>query len=135
MIDNNAFPVRRHQAGRSSFTEISVERNSSRPPRGRGSMCCRMRSNRPLPQSRSPPSKHPSAACGWRANVSICVCAAVMTLVADAGRTVGEKLDQLCAADDAGSGDQIVLVQLALLEARRTYPDRTARLDEVVHQV
>jgi hypothetical protein len=58
-----------------------------------------------------------------------------MASVADAGRPVREELDQLRAADDAGSSDQIVLVQLALLEARRTYPDRAAGLDEVVHQV
>ena len=44
-------------AGRSSSTDGSVERTSSSCPGSSGSMCRRMSSSRPLPQSRSPPSK------------------------------------------------------------------------------
>ena len=50
----NSLPVRRHQAGRSSSTEISVERISRMPPGGSGSICFRIRSRSPLPQSMSP---------------------------------------------------------------------------------
>ena len=63
--DTNSLPVMRHQAGRSSSTEISVERISSKPPRSIGSICFRISSNRPLPQSRSPPSKLTSAWWVW----------------------------------------------------------------------
>jgi hypothetical protein len=35
----SSLPVRRHQAGKSSFTEVSVEMISSRPPRSSGSIC------------------------------------------------------------------------------------------------
>ena len=62
--DTSSLPVIRHQAGKSSSTEVSVDRISSRPPRGIGSMCLRISSSKPLPQSRSPPSKSTSAAIG-----------------------------------------------------------------------
>ncbi len=55
--DTSWLPVMRHQAGRSPSTEVSVERISSNWPRSSGSICLRISSNRPLPQSRSPPSK------------------------------------------------------------------------------
>src|SRR5205814_595585 len=55
--------------------------------------------------------------------------------VTHAGAAVGEELDQLRAADDARTGHQVVLVELALLEARRADVDRAAGLSEVVHQL
>ena len=60
----SSLPVMRHQAGKSSSTEISVDRNSRSWPRASGSMCWRIRSRSPLPQSRSPPSKLTSASSG-----------------------------------------------------------------------
>src|SRR5262249_31665414 len=55
--------------------------------------------------------------------------------VADAGATLGQELDELRAADDGSAGDQVVLVELALLEARRADVDRPAGLREVIHQL
>src|SRR5262249_18565942 len=124
-------PVIRHQAGKSSSTEISVDRNSRSSPRSIGSTCCRIRSRSPLPQSRSPPSKLRSASSWWRSTGSI----ARLLSVAVAGATLGQELDELGAADDRGAGHQIVLVKLALLEARRADVDRAAGLREVVHQL
>src|SRR5207245_7367199 len=55
--------------------------------------------------------------------------------VADAGTALGQELDELRTADDRGAGHQVVLVELALLEARRADVDRAAGLGEVVHQL
>jgi hypothetical protein len=71
--DTSSLPVIRHQAGKSSSTEISTERNSSSWPRAIGSMCWRIRSRSPLPQSRSPPSKLTSGSNGWRSTGSIAI--------------------------------------------------------------
>ncbi len=64
--DTNSFPVRRHHAGRSSRTEISLDLISRSWPGASGSIWRRISSNNPLPQSRSPPSKLASGAYGWR---------------------------------------------------------------------
>src|SRR4029077_9248890 len=56
-------------------------------------------------------------------------------LVADAGGALGQELHELRAADDRGTGHEGVLVELALLEARRADVDRAAGLREVVHQL
>src|SRR5262249_30654875 len=55
--------------------------------------------------------------------------------IADAGAPLRQELDELDAADDRGARDEIVFVELALLEARRTGVDRTAGLREAVHQL
>src|SRR5262245_12160262 len=125
--ETSSLPVRRHQAGRSSSTEISVDRISSRPPRPSGSMCLRMSSSSPFPQSRSPPSKLASGACGWRSTTFI-------GSIGNAGRAGTEELDELGASDDRRARDEVGLVQTALLEAGRADPDLPARLDEIVHQ-
>src|SRR6185369_8028840 len=129
--ETSSLPVSRHQAGKSSSTEISVERNSRSWPRSIGSMCCRIRRRSPLPQSRSPPSKLRSASSWWRSTGSI----AEVLSVAHAGAAFGQELDELGAADDRGAGHQVVLVELALLEARRADVDRAAGLGEIVHQL
>src|SRR5687768_10139480 len=118
----------RHHAGRSSLTLISLERISSTPPGATGSKASRMINRRPLPQSRSPPSQTASA---WGMG------SAAMTAgsVGDAGRAVGEELDQLGAADHDRAGDQLGLVEAAALEARRAHEDLAAGLGEVGHQV
>src|SRR5262245_23797903 len=128
--ETSSLPVIRHQAGKSSSTEISVERNSSSWPRSIGSMCWRISSRSPLPQSSSPPSKLTSAAKGCRSTGSM-----ARPLVADAGTPVGEKLHELGPAHHGGAGHQRVLVELALLEARRAHVDGPARLGEVLHQL
>src|SRR5262245_57050108 len=87
-------------------------------------MCWRISSSKPPPQSRSPPSKLTSAAYA---------CAA-MGLVAHCRRAVGQEFHQLRAADDGGARDQIALVELAALEARRAHEDRATGFGEVVHQ-
>src|SRR3989441_7020714 len=128
--DTSSFPVIRHHAGKSSSTEISVERNSRSCPRAIGSRCWRINSRRPLPQSRSPPSKLTSAANGCRST------GCTMTLlVADAGAPVGQELDELGAADHRRPRDEAVFVERALLEARRAHVHGSARLGEVVHQL
>src|ERR1044071_32031 len=106
----------RHQAGRSSPTEISRDRTSSSSPGASGSMWRRMRSRSPLPQSRSPPSKLTFAGngCGM--------------LVADAGGAADEPLDELGAAHDLRAVDEAALVETALLEARRAHIDDASRL-------
>ncbi len=58
-------PVSRHQAGRSCSTEDSCDRISSSWPGSNGSMCLRISSNRPFPQSSSPPSKDTKGGYGW----------------------------------------------------------------------
>src|SRR6266702_6556922 len=58
-----------------------------------------------------------------------------VALEAHAGTPVREELDELGAAHDARAGHEIVLVELALLEARRAHVDHAARLREVIHQL
>src|SRR5262245_24141105 len=48
---------------------------------------------------------------------------------------IRQELDQLGAADDAGAGDEVVLVELALLETGRAHVNGAATLREVVHQL
>src|SRR5262249_50959783 len=127
--DTSSLPVNRHQAGKSASTEISVERNSSSPPRTSGSMCCRISSSSPLPQSRSPPSKLASGSRRCRSTGST-----RGSLIADAGAPVRQELHQLCAADDCRAGHQTILVELALLEAGGADVDGAAALGEVLHQ-
>ena len=55
--ETSSLLVSLHQAGSSTSTVESVESISSRLPGSSGSMCLRMRSSKPAPQSRSPPSK------------------------------------------------------------------------------
>src|SRR5882672_11173605 len=55
--------------------------------------------------------------------------------VADAGAPVGEELHQLGSAHDGRAGHEIVLVELALLEARRADVHRSSRLDEILHEL
>ena len=55
-VETSSLPVIRHQAGRSSATEGSVERISRSCPAASGSIRRRIWSSSPLPQSRSPPS-------------------------------------------------------------------------------
>src|SRR5262249_9854065 len=56
-------------------------------------------------------------------------------LEADGGASLRQELDELHAADDGGTRHQVVLVELALLEAWRAHVDRPAGLREVVHQL
>src|SRR4029077_12190727 len=57
------------------------------------------------------------------------------SLVAHAGAAFGQEFHELRAADDRGTGHEGVLVELALLEARRADVDRAAGLREVIHQL
>src|SRR5262249_15193957 len=122
--------VTRPQAGQAASSEISVERNSSRPPRSSGSMCWRISRSRPLPQSRSPPSKLVSGSSTCRSTGST-----RSPLVTDAGAPVRQELDELRAADDRGACHQTGLVELPLLETGRADVDRPAALGEVLHQL
>src|SRR5262249_18147979 len=54
---------------------------------------------------------------------------------ADGGASLRQELDELHAADDGGAPHQVVLVELALLEARRADVDRPAGLREVGHEL
>jgi len=127
--------VSRHQAGRSSRTDNSVERISSNWPGVSGSICLRISSSRPLPQSRSPPSKLASGAYGWRALGFLgLLVTRILRSIRDAGRAAGEKLDQLGAADDLCASNQIILVEAAPLEAGRADIDGAAGGSEIRHQ-
>src|SRR5262245_12146771 len=55
--------------------------------------------------------------------------------IADAGTAVGEELHELGPAHDRRAGDQVVLVELALLEAGRAHVDGPAGLREILHQI
>src|SRR5262249_49151638 len=55
--------------------------------------------------------------------------------VGNASAPVGKELDQLRAPDDGRPRNEVVLVQLALLEAWRADVDRPAGLREVLHQL
>lgn len=55
--ETSVFPVKRHQAGRSTCTDGSLEKISKNWPGNRGSICFRINNKRPLPQSIVPPSK------------------------------------------------------------------------------
>lgn len=107
-------PVSRHQAGRSSSTDASTEIISSSWPGSSGSMCLRLSRSRPLPRSRSPPSKLVAGRYG---------CADSMGMlrrgsVADTGRSARQELDQFRPADDRRSWHELGLVEFALLETR-----------------
>src|SRR5947207_14269877 len=56
-----------------------------------------------------------------------------VALEAHAGTPVREVLDELGAAHDARAGHEIVLVELALLEARRAHVDHAATLRDGLH--
>src|SRR4030095_16212181 len=77
-----------------------------------------------VPPVPGPPGRH------WPLRWPLC-----HRLVRHAGAAVGEELDQLGAAHDARARDEVVLVELALLEARGADVHRAAGLREVGHQL
>src|SRR2546426_621669 len=112
------------QRGRGQLPMPMTASGGVRPP-GRGG-------GRGLGTSRSPPSKRASGSKEWRSTYGT---ACPWPSVAHAGAAVGEELHELRSADDTRARHEIVLVELALLEARRADVDRAAGLREIVHQL
>src|SRR5262249_14284905 len=127
------FFVMRHQAGRSSRTLISVLRISNTPPGGTALTALRINSSRPEPQSRLPPSHTASG----RISSGACTTSSMggYPLVGHARATGGQKFDRFGATDDDSPRHELMLVQLALLEARRADPDAAASIDKIGQQL